>query len=142
MKIKPPWYYLPVKLAMYVSKFMFYSIVTLITVIVLSIYLSPSPKPVEDIKSIQYKGTSTGIITSAEPHTGMKQNQYGTRITTDYFIVTYQYQVGDSVYNGSDQVRNTPVLAREMEGLRENEFRDSVVVRYDKKEVQSSVVEL
>ncbi len=108
---------------------MFYSVVTFITVIVLYIYLNPSPQPVEDIQSIQYKGTTTGIITSAEAHTGMRQNRYGTRITTDYFIVTYQYQVGDSVYNGSDQVRNTPVLAREVARLHGNGFRDSALLR-------------
>ncbi|MCR9249176.1 MAG: hypothetical protein NXI20_02080 [bacterium] len=142
MKNNNSWLHFQLQYFRYVGNFLVYSVMILLTVAVFYYKFTPSEGPEEDVKSIQYKGRTTGIITSAEPHTGMKQNQYGTRITTNYFIVTYQYQVGDSVYNGSDQLRNTQVLAREVERLRGNGFRDSVVVRYDKKEVQRSVVEL
>ena len=99
------------------------------------------PEIMVRIKALKFDSEITGQIISVEAHENLKQTIIGSKVSKQYFTISYSYKVGDSTYTKAEKVfiNNKDKLI--FKNILDND-NQVINVRYDSSEPANSMVYL
>ena len=131
MANKIPWY-------ISINREKIFGILVLIMAMVTVVAYLAFPEYKRSSQLRRFTGKTYGTVTNVKENNSISQTQEGTKIGIKSLTIYYTYKVNESLFQGTEELKATPVTIQKINEITEGEAE--LMIRYDPSNPNNSMI--